>query len=228
MTKRGWRARRAGLALVLASLAPAAAAEVYKIVGPDGQVTYSDRPPVAAPGASATVVGPRPKEAPVPNPEGPRLQNPPSTPPRARAAAPASSATEARPRPPLPAPLVQALQDVLAREGLVQAMFDTCTRTQPELYDRLSDHVRIWRHHNLQLVTQADRVAGIGLTPAGRKEVQAVAQARVDAQMQPLLRGPRGPLAQWCEVGVHQLVDGTLDLEGDSAVTEPIAAWTAP
>jgi glutaredoxin len=55
---RRFPARHIGAALALAVLACSAGAQsVYRIVGPDGKVTFSDQPPPAASGAKASTAG---------------------------------------------------------------------------------------------------------------------------------------------------------------------------
>lgn len=50
---RSFPARRLGAALALAAVACSAGAQVYRIIGPDGKVTFSDQPPPASSGAKA-------------------------------------------------------------------------------------------------------------------------------------------------------------------------------
>lgn len=228
MRPRGCPTRRAGFALVLACAASAAAADVYKIVGPDGRVTFSDRPPVGTDGshsaivAHATASSARLSISALP----PTSAGVTGTPPGA-ASAP-RAAEEDRARAPLAPALSQALVAVLAGEDRVQSLFEACTRAQPEAYERFSDHLRTWRHRNVQIITQADRVMAIGLSSSGRAALQAAARSEVDADLAPVLRGPRSRLVQWCSQGADQLLDGTLDIAGRPAITEPIARWVAP
>ena len=54
---RSFPVRRLGAALALSVLACSAGAQVYRIVGPDGKVTFADTPPPASSGAKASPAG---------------------------------------------------------------------------------------------------------------------------------------------------------------------------
>ena len=58
-----WRSAACGLVLGAAS-GLATAQTIYRIVGPDGKVTFSDKPPSDATKASTTTAGGRPVAAP--------------------------------------------------------------------------------------------------------------------------------------------------------------------
>jgi hypothetical protein len=214
--------------LALACAATTAVADVYKIVGSDGRVTYSDRPPVDARSAvvahtSASM--PRMSISALPATSAGASG---AAPARAAASAPPANETPTAARAPLAPDLSKALVAVLSGEDHVQSMFDACTGAQPGTYERLADHVRTWRHHNIQLIAQADRILAIGLSPSGREALETTAQSRVDTDLSPILHGPHARLVQWCDLGADQLLDGTLDIAGRADITEPISRWIAP
>jgi hypothetical protein len=230
-------------AVLAAAVAGPVVAQTYRIVGPDGRVTFSDRrptdpqmqttelghaPPPAplfAPGAaapesngglaasSATAGGKRAKHA-IAGP-GPA----PATPPPA--AAPTAAAGV-----PFPPGLPDAVLGVIGREDLVQTVWDVCTRNLPTSFARYDDAVRTWRQRNAPMISKTDRILFGAFTPEQRTLVHSTAQTRLQTVMAPVSTATFAQKITWCDKWADDLAAGTFDMAGDAKLSGPIMAFT--
>ncbi len=239
--------------LVAALPAPVAAQSVYKIVGPDGKITYSDHPPPS----QATPVAVLPRSG----------ASPPPAVAASRAAAdgasggdgrPGSAAAPGSPAPGSPGAAATAaanaaaaallaggkngsvigrhgavarpvIDGLLGIQGLVEvAQFasEVCAKVAPAAPVEVAQ--RGWRVRNAQYVTQSERVMDIALDPAQRQAVHQVALARTQALFAPVLQADRGAQARWCEQAAADLRGGANDLRAKPALTDPVMGYRTP
>jgi len=190
--------------------------QVYRIVGPDGRVTFSDRPPTDA-GMRASIVN---RQA----ASGALVMPPPIT-----AITPWTSLSADARRgivPPIPLgettaspsvvtfALADALSAVLARVELVEVMRSTCVRTAPSASSAYSDAAQRWRERNAVVVAQTDKVVQSAFDVAQRSKLLATAHTRVSAVMLALASAAPAAKIQWCEASADTLAHGALDLQG--------------
>ena len=214
------------LAAVLSAAAGSVAADglVYKIVGPDGKITYSDRPPTDArqrasvvnrAAASVALVMPPPITAITPwaSLSGDARRGIVPALPLGETAASRSVVTYA---------LADALSSVFARAELVQTMRDICVRSAPSAYSAYDESARRWQERNAAVVAQAERVLQNAFDGPQRAKLQATAHTRLSGILTPLASSPVEAKILWCDASADALVKGALDMQGAASVAAPV------
>lgn len=222
--------------LMACTAALASAQTIYRVVGPDGKVTYTDRPPSAEalqrPSSSAaTAPAKSPLPAPVPGPTTP----PPSASAsvaakkaEARKAAEPAADTAAAPKsspaapPPFDPALERAVVGALGYEGLVKKTEDLCIRTLPTSMKRYGDAAQGWHQRNAPWLGKA-RMAMAAMGPGVQQAVQAKVDAYNTAQLKPVNDAAMAQRIKWCDQSAHEISSGIVDLGNKPAISGPLA-----
>jgi hypothetical protein len=199
-------------AALLAALTGAQAAQpTYRIVGPDGKVTYSDRKPTD-PAARTRELG-QIVSAPLLTPGSQPFDLRPATalPSGARPAlgeglTPAVDISGL----PFPPGLPDAILDVVIHQFWVQTLVETCSRVRPENIARYQGGVRNWRDRNAEQ----------------RDMLRATARARL-TQLVPAAGSADADREAWCDRMSTDLARHHFELVGDLRVA-PILAFAQP
>ncbi len=228
-TPEGFRLGRATWVGVLitctAALAPAQT--IYRVVGPDGKVTFTDRPPGNAEAAQQQQTAkPAPASETRPMPAASATE--PATAKKANAAkatpADRPAAAPAEPKP-VDEALLRALVAVLFQETLVRKSEELCISTLPTSMKRYGDAADGWRQRNAVWLDKAQKQM-LALGP----EFQRVVKTRVDDDISKLLKpvndASMHQRIKWCDQTAQDLPKGTLDLGGKSMVTGPLSQVT--
>ena len=189
----------------------------YRIIGPDGKVTYSDRKPTD-PQQRTRELG-RTTTAP--------LLAPATGPFDLHAS---SSASSARPvvgdgqtpavdvsGRPFPPGLPEAVLDVLVHQFFVQSLVETCGRQRPAFLDRYQGGVRNWRDRNAEILDKSNRVTFARFTGEQRDTLRATARARLATVMPPPGTSD-AERATWCDRMSTDLATHQFELVGDMRV----------
>ena len=218
-------------AALLAALLGAQAAEpvppgpTYRIIGPDGKVTYSDRKPtdpqVRARALGQTVTAPLLAPA-----SGPFDLHPAtSAPPVARSLGGDAPPVDVSGKP-FPPGLPEAILDVLVHQFFVQTLVETCDRLRPALAERYRLGVLNWRERNADILSKSNRIAFTRFTGEQRDTLRATGRARLAALLPPP-EAPAEDKMQWCDRMSTDLVRRQFELVGDMRVA-PILYFDAP
>lgn len=225
-----WPRKKAWVGVLItctAALAPAQT--IYRVVGPDGKVTFTDRPPGNAEAAQQQQTA---KPAPVsetrPMPQPAASATEPATAKKANAAkatpADRPAAAPAEPKP-VDEALLRALVAVLFQETLVRKSEELCISTLPTSMKRYGDAADGWRQRNAVWLDKAQKQM-LALGP----EFQRVVKTRVDDDISKLLKpvndASMHQRIKWCDQTAQDLPKGTLDLGGKSMVTGPLSQVT--
>ena len=225
-----WPRKKAWVGVLItctAALAPAQT--IYRVVGPDGKVTFTDRPPGNAEAAQQQQTA---KPAPVsetrPMPQPAASATEPATAKKANAAkatpADRPAAAPAEPKP-VDEALLRALVAVLFQETLVRKSEELCISTLPTSMKRYGDAADGWRQRNAVWLDKAQKQM-LTLGP----EFQRVVKTRVDDDISKLLKpvndASMHQRIKWCDQTAQDLPKGTLDLGGKSMVTGPLSQVT--
>jgi hypothetical protein len=215
------------LAAVLgAGAAVPIAAPTYRIVGPDGKVTFSDRKPTD-PQARTRELG-KLVVAPLLAPGNEPFDLRPATtlPPRS----PASTEGFAPPvdisGQPFPAGLPDAILDVVIHQFFVQTLVESCSRIRPAFSDHYQAGVRNWRDRNADILSRSNRITFTRFTAEQRDTLRATGRARL-AQLVPPPSATAADKDQWCDRMSTDLARRQFELVGDLRVA-PIIAFQAP
>lgn len=217
-----------------------AAAQVYKIVGPDGKITYSDRPPIEA-SASVQMIkagGPvpvadRPAAADVAASGAANAAD------RAAAAGGRAAKHAIRSEPGGGSPaednnarrmriqLLNGLQVVLGNMALVDQTIALCGSTLPTSAKKYDAAASLWKSRNGDVVNRANAVLSSALSGAERAELDMVARQRTDAMLQVVKAADTQRRIAWCDKSAGEMSSGAMDLARMSGV-DAVLRYQAP
>ena len=178
----------------------------YRIVGPDGRVTFSDRKPTDD-RSQARQLGSAAPTAPLFSP-GASLFEPPRPGAAPSDLAPPLSA-QGRPFPP---GLPDAVLSVLGHQFYVQRMIETCGRGAA--LERAQVVVRNWRDRNADVLGRSNRLTFALFTAEQRDQLRATARARLERLLAPP-DASDAERASWCDHAADDIVRRKLELVGD-------------
>jgi hypothetical protein len=184
----------------------------YRIVSPDGRVTFSDRKPTDEK-LQARQLGQAAPTAPLFTP-GTALFEPP------RPGAPSTAASDLTPPlsatgRPFPPGLPDAVLSVLGHQFFVQTLMESCRRTGPAAQDRFQTIVRNWRDRNADILGRSNRITFMLFTAEQRDLLRATARSRLDRLLAPA-DATDAERARWCDHAADDLVRRQLELVGDA------------
>ncbi|MGH8492833.1 MAG: DUF4124 domain-containing protein [Moraxellaceae bacterium] len=195
---------------------------VYKTVGPDGKITFSDEPP--AEGKTTALDG-----------YGPALPKVPEKSASERAAAAsriagdqykakqAQAGSPAATPAPLDPALGQAIVGVLGFEDLVRQMEKLCTTTLPISFRKYGDAAFDWRQRNADILKQArSAMAGV-LNADQRQKFEKVVEDKTFQMMDPIVKAPTASRIQWCDQSADEINSGKLDPQKKPAWVSALA-----
>ena len=213
--------------LIACTAALAPAQTIYRVVGPDGKVTFTDRPPGNAEAAQQQQTAkPAPASETRPMPAASATEPATAKKVNAAKATPADrpAAAPAEPKP-VDEALLRALVAVLFQETLVRKSEELCISTLPTSMKRYGDAADGWRQRNAVWLDKAQKQM-LTLGP----EFQRVVKTRVDDDISKLLKpvndASMHQRIKWCDQTAQDLPKGTLDLGGKSIVTGPLSQVT--
>ena len=197
----------------------------YRIVGPDGKVTFSDRKPTD-PQLKARELGKvltAPLLAPANEPFDlhPASAAPPSRPVGEGLTPPVDVAGK-----PFPPGLPDAILDVVVHQFFVQSLLETCSRLRPALTERYQGGVRNWRDRNADILSKSNRISFARFTPEQRDVLRATGRARL-AQLLPLPGSSEADKGAWCDRMSTDLARHQFELVGDMRIA-PIIYFDLP
>ena len=237
------------LALLL-TLQGGYAQQLYKSVGPDGRVSYSDKPPA---GATYSVIQaalePRPPAAEESTPAASakaaepaqvtgREPLPGTAPATAKAADAPRQATTQAPAAPKDEPkapvvdeaqikdalaLADAIGGALSMDSLVKQTEDLCIATLPTSMKKYSGAAADWRKRNGQLVAQARQILRQEMQEPARQRVEQEVAAQVKGMMKPVQDAPWVSRIKWCDQSVQEMGSAAMDLAGKEKIAGPLA-----
>jgi hypothetical protein len=189
----------------------------YRIIGPDGKVTFSDRKPTD-PQQHARELGKTttaPLLAPATGPFDLRPSSKPSTArvPLGDGQTPAVDISGH----PFPPGLPEAVLTVVVHQFFVQSLVETCGRQRPAFIERYQGGVRNWRDRNAEILDKSNRVTFARFTGEQRDTLRATGRARLASIMPP--PGASDPeRASWCDRMSTDLATHQFELVGDMRV----------
>ncbi len=201
--------------LCCAVMLSAKAQQLYKSVGPDGKVVYSDKPPITdktklSVMRSYTL---RPVEPP---------------PPAAKPGAPKPARSNA-PLAPMPV-ISQDVEDAM----LVVMTFAPFERRFEHFCVANGDAVKAfaaatagWRQRNAPYMEQQKRLLMEVFSPQRRAEVVARAETVLQTEVAKVKALSPGARADWCEEKAVQLSGGTMDMNNPEMLAIPITPYRA-
>lgn len=176
------------------------AQRVYKSVGPDGKVTFTDRPPAgqepaAAQGAAA--------------PAAPAAPSAPSAPGAVAAPAAAPAAAQLEPA------LEKAILVLAGFESIVNEYADLCVKTLPTSFKKYQGAADDWRQRHVTLLARQNAVMRDHLSPAQRASMRSAVQFKTRGMMAPVHAANTAQRIKWCDDNTLEVSGGKVDLAGN-------------
>lgn len=244
----GRRARRSQACGLLMSLVlgvlwsgGTGAQTIYKSVGPDGKVVFSDKPPAADQGQT-TVTGhpppaarpPAPAATPTKTVNSPAPFEPPGAPlspapahPVAKKAEPAARpVAEPSPPPPVANPeLEKAVTGVMGLEDLVHQTEDLCLRTLPTSFKKYNAATDGWKKRNAPILAQQRRVLADMMPPPQRQLIEAAIKAKTQQLLAPVNSASAAARIKWCDQSMDEVSKGAMDPSSKPHLLAPLMAY---
>lgn len=213
--------------LLVAACCCAHAGPVYKIVGPDGKITFSDKPPAEATTGTYQVMGSQGSTTPAPAPEEPRSANSRSgetqiaaldAPKQAsRAAAPDEIQFE-------PSPALEgAVIGVLGIEDIVKRTEALCVETLPTSFGTYAAAVAAWQTRNGAVVARARQVLANEFDMANQEAIAAGLRLKNDSLFTPVRAASAAARLSWCDESFATMSAGKMDVHDNPKLTAPLA-----
>ncbi len=210
-----------------AAPAPAGEGPTYRIVGPDGKVTFSDRKPtdpqLKARQLGQTVTAPLLAPSTQPFDLHPATSFPPAARPSGNDGLTPAVDISGKPFPP---GLPDAILDVVVHQFFVQTLTETCSRLRPASIERYQAAVLNWRVRNAEILEKSSRITFSRFTGEQRDTLRATGRARL-AQLTPARDLPEADRLAWCDRTSTDLARRQFELVGDLRVA-PILYFEAP
>ena len=228
------------LALGGLNLNSAQAQVLYKSVGPDGKVVYSDQPPAsnqynvlsrpatASNPATATATTPAPSNSTASNTDNTMLLKGQAKKALALApapVAPAPTTTAVTPPKPLDPALEGAVVGTLGVENLVTQTEKICLETLPTSFKRYSSATEGWQSRNADLVKQAKLALSKAFAASDRPLLQAAIAANNDNMLKRVKEADRYSRIKWCDQSSEEISIGKMDISSKPKLATPLLAY---
>lgn len=203
------------LLLIILSAAAASGADaqqLYKQVGPDGKVTFTDRQPSGngkvsvmrsnvlrplepdAPPASKITVNPKSADGPAFAPNGSRAE------------------------------LEEAVSAVMLLSEVARKFDPICSPT-PQAAKEYSVAVNAWRMRNSNFLQLHTRILMQVIDPTRRAQMQGKIGGRVDEALAEVTRLNPAWRAKWCDKSILDMTSGSNDIANNAAVAVPLITY---
>ena len=185
-------------ALVLWALAADAQAErVYKRIGPDGTVSYSDEPP-----------------------PGQRRETVPSNSPKK----PATRASVALPIDPA---LEKSVLVLMGYENTVAEFQEACLATLSTSFQKYDGAAKKWKERHAALLVRYAVVLKDFYTPAQQESLRSAARNRTRDAMASFHSASAAAKVKWCDDNADAINAGSADIVDKAQYMQPLLAYSA-
>jgi hypothetical protein len=208
------------LLLHLFAASEVAAQQLYKSIGPDGKVTYTDRPPAGDASAKISVMKSyvlRPMEAPPPSLTSALPAPSADAAKRAGAASAAASAG-------MSLEVEHAVAGVLGLSELFRSSEELCSKSVATRRYALS--LAKWRERNATLLQKQQRILMTAFTPTLRAALQAAVTDKNDKVLAPVAVAPAPVRQKWCDKGFDDVDAGLHDIANNATLSVPLITYS--
>ena len=212
--------------LVLAmGAAGGAHAQIYKSIGPDGKVIYTDKPPPGTVVKPATEPPPKPLSKAAAAKAAAARAAPAEPQPQPAPSRPAEPESAARSVDRLDPVLERALTRVMAYEDLLKRTEQVCLRTLPTSFKKYSAAANSWKQRNAKIMEQYRKVMAEGVTDAQRRILEGRVQSTNEASMAVVVSAEQASRIKWCDQSYGEIGGGKMDLHDEPAVAGPLMGY---
>lgn len=199
--------------------------EIYKIVGPDGKISFSDRPPADAAVTEKVDVIRTPTEVIAPAPAPPSSSTNRSAKqamqPSNAAAAPSTGIDN---RSALDTATEKAIVGVLGYNDLIKQTESLCIDALPTSMRRYSQAAQSWQSRNAKFVSQAQNALA-SVDAAQRGQINATIRSYNANSLAVVLKAPTASKIKWCDTSLDSIQAGSMDVNGKPNFTAPLSRF---
>ncbi len=221
------------LTVSLVAMGTATAQQMYKSVGPDGKITYSDRPSDSA-SAKVSVMKSyvlRPVD-----------QAPPALAAGASASASAAAATDgahgAKKAAPagtapallkggIPLEVEKAVAGVMLLADLFRRSELLCSAALPTSSQRYNNSLSKWRDRNASFLDKQKHILMEVVSPIQRAALQSTVADTNERSMEKVASAPIAARIKWCDKGFIDVDSGQHDIANSPALSVPLITFNA-
>ena len=208
--------------ILLMAAANGLLAQVYKSVGPDGKIVYTDKPPTGADSKSTVISTPtqgqpqRSSPSTKPTPVAPVSQGAKS------AVAKKASRNDAPAMPAVDGAVKKAVIGVMGYDDLVRQAEDVCMRTLPTSFKKYSAATNGWKQRNAVILSQYQRVLSQAFSASQRQAMAASVRTRNQQMFAPILDAPVASKIKWCDQTADEINNGAMDVHNKPNLSLPL------
>ena len=202
----------------LMACAAASGQQMYKTIGPDGKVTFSDRPKLET--ATHLSVMRSNLLRPVATPGAPDAEKPAS-----EAVAAAAAAAPAVPPTSVIAPQIEAaILQVMAQAEFSRRHYRFCNATQASAR-AFNQAASGWKHRNYLVLEQQRKLLMQMVSPAKRYELQGKMAAMLEEETAKVSARNHEERAQWCKEAITAMANKEADLSQPEMMAVVVQAY---
>lgn len=208
----------------------ASAQPVYKTVGPDGKITFSDEPPAAGKTTALEGYGQPPPKEPAPDPRAKAAELTRQAQERYSAksvksatAVPAAQPVKAQTA--IDPALGEAVIGVLGFEDIVKQTESLCISTLPTSFKKYGGAADGWRQRNAAILQQQRTISAQAFTATQRVTIENTVKAKNAEQLAPVLQAPAASKIKWCDQSADEMNRGVLDFSKHQKWINALANW---
>lgn len=200
---------------------------IYKSVGPDGKVTYSDRPPADAKGKFDVIQTPNQSQTPPPAAQDSSSYSAAESPAMSsrgakKAAAASKPQSETAAAAKIDPAVEGAIIGVLGIEDLVRQTEDICLKALPTSFKRYSGAADGWRQRNAAMVRQARQALAKEFSAAEGRLIESGIQTKNRGMFAPVLNASMKAKIDWCDQSAGEMEKGGMDVNSKPKLYGPL------
>lgn len=212
------------LVLYIFTMGGAVAQQMYKSVGPDGKVTYSDRPPDTA-SAKLSVMkayAMHPVDtlpATLSNVAASAVKADPGSLRSGKSAKAGGART-------VPEEVEKAVTGVMVLADLLRRSEELCVSTLPTSTKRYGGVYGKWKDRNATFLDKQHRILMEVISPARRASIQQAVGAVNDHSLTQIRAASTAARVTWCNKGFEDMDAGRQDIANNPALSVPLITFT--
>jgi hypothetical protein len=218
---------RAPFLLLLLTAALGAQAQVYRSVGPDGKVVFTDSPPAGS-SSGLSAVNVKDPNGQVSN-QAPAGGQPGADAPAPKKPKHVANKAAAAPTPVVPvvpdAALINAVSGVAGLEDLINQTRNICIRTLPNAFEKYTSAADAWAQRNATVIAQKNHVLAQAFSEADGAALVEKAKAHNQQTLSAVLGGTSAKRVSWCDKSADDMGKGTLDAFNNPNIAGPLGAF---
>lgn len=204
---------------------------IYKSIGPDGKVIYSDKPPMnsdakhsvmgksAPPSQTTSSAEASSSSAGKAESHGPNFANAKKATRVKTSNADSSAQVEADPA------LEKAVLGVMGLENLVEQTGTICARTLPTSLKKYQGAVDSWKQRNADILDKQKKILKEMFNQSEQLTLHTGARAKNQAVLEQILNAPFASRVKWCDQSTDEINGSATDLAGKPHLSVPILNW---